>query len=74
MKLELSCLATKKQLHLEINGEACLSESTILTVKYKGGSIMWECFAAGGISALHTIDGIMRKERYVEILTQHLKT
>jgi hypothetical protein len=40
-----------------------------------GGSIMlWGCFAAGGTGALHKIDGLMRKESYVDILKQHLKT
>ena len=32
------------------------------------------CFAAGGTAALHKIDGFMRKENEVHILTQHLKT
>ena len=41
----------------------------------QGDSIMlWVCFAAGGISALHKIDGSMRKENHVDILKQHLKT
>ena len=36
-----------------------------------GGSIMlWGCFAAGGTSALHKIDGIMRTENNVDILKQ----
>uniref|UniRef100_A0AAZ3RVB6 Tc1-like transposase DDE domain-containing protein n=1 Tax=Oncorhynchus tshawytscha TaxID=74940 RepID=A0AAZ3RVB6_ONCTS len=34
----------------------------------------WGCFAAGGTGALHKIDGIMRKENYVDILKRHLKT
>ena len=41
----------------------------------RGGSTMlWGCFAAGGTGAFHKIDGIMRKENYVDILKQHLKT
>jgi hypothetical protein len=44
-------------------------------VKHGGGSIvLWGCFAAGGTGALHTIDGIMRTEYYVDLLKQHLKT
>ena len=36
--------------------------------------MLWRCFAAGGTGALHKIDGIMRTEKYVVILKQHLKT
>ena len=44
-------------------------------MKYGGGSIMlWGCFAAEETGALHKIDGIVRKEKYVDILKQHLKT
>ena len=32
------------------------------------------CFAAGGTGARHKIDGIMRQEKYVDILKHHLKT
>ena len=32
------------------------------------------CFAAGGTGPLHKIDGFMRKENYVDILKQHLRT
>ena len=32
------------------------------------------CFAAGGTDALHKIDGIMRRENYLNILKHYLKT
>jgi hypothetical protein len=60
---------------LREKGEACKPKDTIPTVKNGGYSIMlWGCFDAGGTGALHKIDGIMRKENYVDILKQHLKT
>ena len=44
-------------------------------MKHGCGSIMlWGCFAAGGTGALHKLDGLMREEKYVDILKQHLKT
>ena len=56
-------------------GEAFNPKNTIPTVKHGGGSIMlWGCFAGKGTGALQKIDGIMRKEDYLQILKQHLKT
>ena len=57
------------------NVEACKLKNTNPTVKHGGGSIMLgRCFAAGGTGALHKIDGFKRKEDYVDILKQRLKT
>jgi hypothetical protein len=57
-------------------GETCKQKNTITTVKHRGGSIMlWGCFAAGGTSALHKIDSIMRKAKlcgYIEATSQDL--
>ena len=36
--------------------------------------MLWGCFAAEGIGALHNIDCIMMKEDDLDILKQHLKT
>ena len=39
------------------------------TVKHGGGSvIVWGCFSSNGVSKLVFIEGIMRKEDYLEIL------
>jgi hypothetical protein len=35
--------------------------------------MLWGCFAAGRIGALHKIDGIMRQGNYVDALKQLLK-
>ena len=36
--------------------------------------MLWGCFAAGGTDARHKIDSFTRKENYVDILKQHLKS
>ncbi len=36
--------------------------------------MLWGCFARNGTGALQKIDGITRKEDYLKILKQHLKT
>ena len=36
--------------------------------------MLWGRFAAGGTGALHKINGITRRENYVDILKQHLRT
>ncbi len=55
-------------------GEA-FHPNIIPVVNHSGGSIMlWGCFAQNGTCALQKIDGIMKKENYLKILKQHLKT
>ena len=56
-------------------GEAFHPNKSIPTVKHGGGSIMlWGCFAAAGTGQIQKVDGIMRKEQYLEILTHNLKS
>ena len=43
-------------------------------MKHGGGSIrLWGCSAVGVTGVFHKIDGIMREEKYVDILKQHLR-
>ncbi|GFS96088.1 transposable element Tc1 transposase [Trichonephila clavipes] len=47
---------------------------TIPTVKHGGGSVMiWGCMAALGVGKLVSIDGIMHKMAYLNILQNNLK-
>lgn len=77
---DMSCGLTKPLANDKLyiwrkKGEALKPQNTTPTVKYRGGSIMlWSCFAAKGTHALHKVDGILRKENYLDILKQHLKT
>ncbi len=55
-------------------GEAFNPKNTVPTVKHGGGSIMlWGCFSASGTGNLVKVEGIMNKEKYVEILKENLK-
>lgn len=57
------------------SGEAYNPKNTIPTVKHGGGNIMlWGCFAANGTGKLHKVEGIMKKEQYIEILEENLKS
>ncbi|CDQ65846.1 unnamed protein product [Oncorhynchus mykiss] len=76
-KVKINPRTTAKDLvkMLEETGGGLQAEEQHPNCEARGGSIMlWGCFAAGGTGALHKIDGIMRKEKYVDILKQHLKT
>ena len=54
-------------------GEAYNLKNTIPTVKYCGGSLMfWGSFSASGPGSLVKINGIMKKEQYLEILQKIL--
>ena len=60
---------------MEEKGVGLQAKEHHLNREARCGSIMlWGCFAAVGTGALHKIDGFMRKENYVDILKQHLKT
>lgn len=56
-------------------GKAFNPRNTIPSVKHGGGSLMfWGCFSAKGPGRLVRIDGIMNKEKYLQILKDNLKT
>lgn len=52
--------------------EKMLPACIVPTVKHGGGSVMvWGCFSRIGVGDLVKIDGIMKKEQYLQILKDH---
>jgi transposase len=47
-------------------------ECTIGSVKHDRKIMVWGCFSAAGIGKLHRVDGIMRKEQYINILKNQM--
>ena len=55
-------------------GEAYNPKNTVPTVKHGGGHIMlWGCFSSSGTGNLVRVQGIMKKEDYIQILDENLK-
>lgn len=53
----------------EKKGKAFNLKNPILTMKHGGGSIMvWGCFAGNGTDAGQKIEGIMRKDDFLDRL------
>lgn len=56
------------------SGEVHLLKNTVPPVKYGGGSLMfWGYFTAKGLGHLVTVDGMMRKKQYIDILSHILR-
>ena len=61
MRQKSNCLAT--MMSITFGGRVNKPKKKIPTVKHSGGSIMmWGCFPASGVGALHRIEGIMKKD------------
>lgn len=55
-------------------GEAFNPKNTIPTVKHGGGNLMfWGCFSASGPGNLITVNGTMKKEQYIKILSNNIR-
>lgn len=56
-------------------GEAFHPKDTTPTVRHGAGSItLWGCSAVSGSAALKKLNGIMKKEDYLQILQENLKS
>lgn len=66
-------MSSKRRVFVRRRPEECLAPQCVVpTVKHGGGSVMvWGCFAGTSVGDLVKIDGVMRKEQYLDILRNH---
>ena len=76
MKQKFCCLATISSNRFEgVKGEAFNPKNTKPVVRHGAGSIiLWDCCAASGSATQKKVNRIMKKEDYLQILQENLKS